>query len=650
MAGLPAHTVDDVLRRAVELQLVEPADGGPSLRFRHALTRSAVLADTPPGERTALAASGLAAVEQAHPGLPGRWCEEAARLADDAGDPQRAARLLLDAGRRALRVGALNSAVERLEQARHRAGADHRLAAEIQDVLLDALALRGELDRVQTTGAALLRTLDRIDAKPDRYAEAHLRLARAAIAAERWSSASQQIEAAEARLDGARPAHLDCQLKALAAHVALGQGLLDAARSLAEEALAGARVAELPEIACEALEAIGRADRPDDLDSAAAAFREALRTAERAGLGLWRARALQEIGSIDLLRRYRPDLLEQALVAAQEAGASALAVEIDMQLAALYALRFEPDLALPVAERCVTAARRLGLGSLPMALIRVGLANAIKGDRIPMQRALDEALGCGDQPAVRVLALACQAHYWLLNEQRDRAMAALDQAVDVMGSGGAVPPGPFRPLWALLRGVSGADGQAAVRAVSTPDVLGTAVGRALLGYTRAVLAGRNGDAVAATAHVAAADHEFGAMDGEQGYQHVGRRLVAEAALADGWGHPADWLAAAETYCSTHGIDRVAAACRALLRSAGVLVLRRGRGESAVPEALRAQGITSREVDVLALVAVGLTNREIGDRLFVSHRTVDSHVQSLLSKTGSHSRTQLAALAAATGLG
>jgi predicted ATPase/DNA-binding CsgD family transcriptional regulator len=50
----------------------------------------------------------------------------------------------------------------------------------------------------------------------------------------------------------------------------------------------------------------------------------------------------------------------------------------------------------------------------------------------------------------------------------------------------------------------------------------------------------------------------------------------------------------------------------------------------------------REAEVARLVADGLTNKEIGARLFISERTVDSHVRSILNKLGFSSRAQIAA--------
>ena len=64
-----------------------------------------------------------------------------------------------------------------------------------------------------------------------------------------------------------------------------------------------------------------------------------------------------------------------------------------------------------------------------------------------------------------------------------------------------------------------------------------------------------------------------------------------------------------------------------------------------PSADRPSGkLTRREEEVGALLARGLTNRQISEELFISERTVDAHVRKILKKLGLRSRAQIAARA------
>jgi DNA-binding NarL/FixJ family response regulator len=59
-------------------------------------------------------------------------------------------------------------------------------------------------------------------------------------------------------------------------------------------------------------------------------------------------------------------------------------------------------------------------------------------------------------------------------------------------------------------------------------------------------------------------------------------------------------------------------------------------------------LTARESEILALVGEGLRNAEIAQRLFLSQRTVDTHVSAILRKLGADTRVEAAAKAATLG--
>jgi DNA-binding NarL/FixJ family response regulator len=64
-------------------------------------------------------------------------------------------------------------------------------------------------------------------------------------------------------------------------------------------------------------------------------------------------------------------------------------------------------------------------------------------------------------------------------------------------------------------------------------------------------------------------------------------------------------------------------------------------EPFAPDARRVSelGITPRELEILELISQGLSNREIGERLFVSENTVKTHASRLFDKLGARRRTQ-----------
>jgi DNA-binding NarL/FixJ family response regulator len=78
-----------------------------------------------------------------------------------------------------------------------------------------------------------------------------------------------------------------------------------------------------------------------------------------------------------------------------------------------------------------------------------------------------------------------------------------------------------------------------------------------------------------------------------------------------------------------------------------LVERYAAEPAADPSAFAA--LTARELDVVRLVARGLSNLEVGGELFLSEATVKTHLTSILRKVGLRDRTQLVVLAYERGL-
>lgn len=90
------------------------------------------------------------------------------------------------------------------------------------------------------------------------------------------------------------------------------------------------------------------------------------------------------------------------------------------------------------------------------------------------------------------------------------------------------------------------------------------------------------------------------------------------------------------------------------RAQAVLVTAAARRPAAVASgrggtAARPDGLTEREVEVLALVGAGLSNTEIATRLYVSEATVKTHINHIFAKTASRDRAQATAYAHRHGL-
>lgn len=302
----------------------------------------------------------------------------------------------------------------------------------------------------------------------------------------------------------------------------------------------------------------------------------------------------------------------------------------------LAVLQHDPDAAAPVLARGAEAARAAGAADvLSQSLAMASVAAALRADHPAAADLRDEAThAVPEQPDPGTVLMLLQA----------------------------------RSLGALLSG----DPETADRAAADGARLGAAVGdvysttmmlmnRALA----AVVTRRSGDAEAfATQALPGAD----ALDDRVAQSYLLGVLACCAAADRDATRAAELLGASEHLAAATGgtvnstlapalVDARAAAVRAL--GVARFAVHHGAGgrlprAAAVDLALRRDGaprpdelapLARRESEVARLVAEGLTNKEIGARLFISDRTVETHVRSILAKLGMRSRAQVAGWAA-----
>jgi DNA-binding CsgD family transcriptional regulator len=627
ITALPDTTVVDALSSAVRAQLLV-SEGG--FRFRHALTREAVLAGLLPPHRAAFSRAALAAVDAAHPDLHGAWCDLAAELAEAAGDHDRAAAVLLQAGRRSLERGFLDTAEAALDRARSHASDRSARACEIDAALTETLTQAGKVDRANAVG---IRLLDQLGHENPAVAvcgmaDVYLHLARAAITAGDWATAATNTRKSRQLAEEAASPHLAAQADLLDAQAAIGQGHSREAEASAEAALAAAEEHALSGLACEALLILGRCARRGDLARAEAYFDAARARAERHNLEVWRVRALFELATIDnFCDPWDATRMLQARAAAERIGALATVATIDLQLAICCTDTGRPETGLESALRTIDASRRLRLSTLPMALVQSTLSLMFLGRVNEAEPALTE-LGrsaADDRDVQSTIAGKLWGYHWLLHEDRARARAAFERGMAIARNGVNLVHS-FPGLWALLCTVEDpTDGRATAEVRDSLSTTHASV-RVCLQFAEAVTRGHAGhhedaaDLATDAIHKAAEDPDI--------VTPLAVRLTAEAALRDGWGEPKVWLQQVRDFYRGTPFTAVADACDRLLRQRPRLP----------------GGLSEREAEVLKLVAGGLSNRRIAAQMQLSEKTVARHLANIYTKLDVGNRAAATAFA------
>ncbi|HET7358317.1 MAG TPA: AAA family ATPase [Nocardioidaceae bacterium] len=653
VCGLTVRELGETLARLERRRLVarSPDDG---YDVAHGLLRDAVLADLAPATVAALHAE-LARARAAHDPEDHRLAEHVLR-AGSLLEPETAAPWLVAAARHARLVGATGDARRYLEAAvgllrvRRPAGSGCQPADLLADLLADLGELCVHLGDHQAARAWCDQAITEYQAlgRPDGLSRVHRLLATLEWNLGDPGAAERGFERAEAVLAGLEP----------------GPELAD---------LLHARMVA--------------ANRVGDLDGL-----------ERVGARLRELAA--RIGSPDLAVRSH---LAAGVAAYSRGDYSRMAQENARALEAAQGLE-EPELLVRVHDQISVCAgscgdlatlRRHSLESLriareagaltwePWPRVRVAFADLLAGDLDAGLRGTSEVLGYLDRfPHPRGEASLCGAHALMLAHagRLKEARGYVERALAVAGQALRADRNIFSSVAlgeATLALAEGDPVDARRAAAPLLDMRGgwlPQLGLAVYGEACAA-AGRVDEAFAVALRlrgVVSCDTDLpdmladwvsglAATDPDQaaellaaaraGFERLGLALhAARAALAQARAlhatRPADAVEPARAALAALdriGIPQDALAARELLRSLGVTPSR-GRGRTSGDGPLSA-----RELEVARLVAAGMTNAEVATELFISPRTVSTHLDRIYARLGLSSRAALTRYLADSGL-
>jgi ATP/maltotriose-dependent transcriptional regulator MalT len=309
----------------------------------------------------------------------------------------------------------------------------------------------------------------------------------------------------------------------------------------------------------------------------------------------------------------------------------------------LAVLKADATAARPPLDRAVAAARGLGQPTLlSQALAMASIAENMAGDSGSAQRLLDDAAvvttGLDDFPA-RISLLQARALDGIFRGDIETLKAAASDGVRLSRE-----VGDLYSLEMMLLNAGGA-------ALITGDL------EQARGYHMEALkiAERIDDRVAQYVLL----DELGCVAAGSGQARLAAQLLgaAEMVRTQAGASLIPILApliamAEESATAALGASKFQAEMNAGKRLSRDEAIRLALGEPArngnlIPPPLAGDGrvealpvLAKREADVARLVAEGLSNKQIGTRLFISERTVDSHVRSILNKLGFNSRAQI----------
>jgi DNA-binding CsgD family transcriptional regulator len=227
---------------------------------------------------------------------------------------------------------------------------------------------------------------------------------------------------------------------------------------------------------------------------------------------------------------------------------------------------------------------------------------------------LDDATGAAEAAVARARRILDR---WQETGERHYTIAILQWSSTLFAEAG--DPAGARACAAALARIAEATAQ--------PEAL------AALAHALGETASLDGQPGTAAQELLRAAESFAALGLPLATAQARRRAGAALAAAGETAPAADQLREAHELFAGLGAGRAAGQCAAGLVALGRKPPRRARGGR------RAGALSRRESEVMALVAQGLTSRDIGGRLFLSPRTVEMHVQNSLDKLGCRTRAE-----------
>ena len=390
---------------------------------------------------------------------------------------------------------------------------------------------------------------------------------------------------------------------------------------------------------------IGATEKARDLNAARAAFRRSYQIADDTDSVLGRVEALSQLGTIEMLENGTGRYLKRGSQLAHAAGAISAAALIDIKLALLAAVSGDPERAHATARQCEADAARIKASRAQALAIAVqAFASAARGDRPAAEAAARhaESILPGNPEILFTTHGLVRVTAALFCDDLDGALQHAVEAAAYSKRGPPRAPSMASALYPIVHVLSSRHESAALGRART-TAAAVKWNRGFFACAEAVLAGRAGRRREAAA-LADEGQTLLAPFAPQ-WTHLARQLISGPALLDHWGQPVRWLHESAACFDASGHHELAAACRRTLRQAGQPVPRPRGDHADIPENLRDLGITGREMDVYRLLARGMANSQIAGRLEISPKTVDTHVASLIAKTGRTSLRELVAHAA-----